>query len=420
MEKNCDEQSENNSDQQSERNSDEQSEKNCDKESEKDCAAATEKHEIVIIGGGICGLATALALHRKGLKSIVLERSETLRAVGGGIGLLPNAWRALDQLGVGSRLRSTAVLLQGIGESRCVKRSDLITVLADELPIGTIRLGSEVVSIDLDSVTEMPRLLLTSGSYIDAEIVIGCEGGRSKVAELLGLKASRAFDIGVFRGLTTYPNAHSMPHEFRRITKGKIGVGMLPITQHLINWFVALPTHLLSGDKFPHDPKHIKHMTLELIKDFPSSIQETIELSDLDSLSTAHLRYRAPWDLLLGTMRKGTVTVAGDAMHVMGPFLGQGGAAGLEDAVVLGRCLNMAMSGIEGTSKKEKIAKIEAGLDQYVKERRMRVLGLSTLTYLIGIIVGSTSPIVKMVVGLAIAILFRDRAFHVKYDCGKL
>nr|GMD78111.1 FAD-dependent urate hydroxylase-like [Ipomoea batatas] len=76
-------------------------------------APATEKHEIVIIGGGICGLATALALHRKGLKSIVLERSETLRAQGGGIGLLPNAWRALDQLGVGSRLRSMAVLLQG-------------------------------------------------------------------------------------------------------------------------------------------------------------------------------------------------------------------------------------------------------------------------------------------------------------------
>nr|GLL44411.1 uncharacterized protein LOC109177309 [Ipomoea trifida] len=400
-------------------------------------APATEKHEIVIIGGGICGLATALALHRKGLKSIVLERSETLRAQGGGIGLLPNAWRALDQLGVGSRLRSMAVLLQGgrdilidenkerkiervIGESRCMKRSDLITTLADELPIGTIRLGSEVVSIDLDSVTGTTLLLLTCGSYIDAEIVIGCEGWRSKVAELLGLKESRAFDVGAIRGLTTYPNAHSIPHEFRRIIKGEIWLGMLPITQHLIHWFVAFPTHLLSGEKFPHDPKHIKQMALELIKDFPSNLHEAIELSDLDSLSAAHLWYRAPWDLLLGTMRKGTVTVAGDAMHVMGPFVGQGGASGLEDAVVLGRCLGMAMSGIEGNNKKEKIAKIEAGLDQYVKERRIRVLGLSTLTYLIGIIVGSTSSLVKMVAGFAMAILFRDGASHVHYDCGKL
>ncbi|XP_019182169.1 PREDICTED: uncharacterized protein LOC109177310 isoform X2 [Ipomoea nil] len=351
-------------------------------------APAAEKHEIVIIGGGICGLATALALHR-GRDILIDENKE----------------RKIEHV---------------IGESRCLQRSDLITTLADELPIGTIRLGSEVVSIDLDSVTETPRLLLTCGSYIDAEIVIGCEGGRSKVAELLGLKASRAFDVGVIRGLTTYPNAHSMPHEFRRIRKGKIGVGMLPITQHLIHWFVNLPTHLLSGDKFPNDPKHIKQMALELIKDFPSNIHETIELSNLDSMSAAHLRYRAPWDLLLGTMRKGTVTVAGDAMHIMGPFIGQGGASGLEDAVVLGRCLGMAMSGIEGNNKKEKIAKIEAGLDQYVKERRMRVLGFSTITYLIGIIVGSKSPLIKMVAGFTLAILLRDRVSHVHFDCGKL
>ena len=53
-----------------------------------------------------------------------------------------------------------------------------------------------------------------------------------------------------------------------------------------------------------------------------------IEDSDVESLSPTHVRYRAPWNLLLGKFRKGTVIVAGDAMHVMGPFLGQGGAAG--------------------------------------------------------------------------------------------
>ncbi|XP_019199921.1 PREDICTED: zeaxanthin epoxidase, chloroplastic-like [Ipomoea nil] len=159
---------------------------------------------------------------------------------------------------------------------------------------------------------------------------------------------------------------------FAELEKEKLGLECFQLLNTLIHWFVALPTHLLSGDKFPHDPKHIKQMTLEIIKDFPSNIHETIELSDLDSLSTAHLRYRAPWELLLGSMHKGTITIAGDAMHVMGPFVGQGGASGLEDAVVLGRCLSMTMSGIEGNSKKEKIARMEAGLDQYVKERRMR------------------------------------------------
>lgn len=67
--------------------------------------SAEEEREIVILGAGICGLATALALHRKGIPSLVLERSEILRETGAGIGILDNGWRALDQLGVGAVLR---------------------------------------------------------------------------------------------------------------------------------------------------------------------------------------------------------------------------------------------------------------------------------------------------------------------------
>ncbi|GKD45443.1 putative FAD/NAD(P)-binding domain protein [Tanacetum coccineum] len=69
-----------------------------------------EDNEVVIIGAGICGLATALALHRKGIKSVVFERSESLRNVtGAAIGIRQNGWRALDQLGVADILRPTAV-----------------------------------------------------------------------------------------------------------------------------------------------------------------------------------------------------------------------------------------------------------------------------------------------------------------------
>ncbi|KAL6140696.1 hypothetical protein ACLB2K_058992 [Fragaria x ananassa] len=64
---------------------------------------------IVIVGGGICGLATGLALHRKGIRSLVLERSESLRASGAAIILHANGWRALDQLGVASYLRQTSI-----------------------------------------------------------------------------------------------------------------------------------------------------------------------------------------------------------------------------------------------------------------------------------------------------------------------
>ncbi|XP_031255496.1 monooxygenase 1-like [Pistacia vera] len=78
--------------------------------------AVFEDLDIVIVGGGICGLATALALHRKGMKSVVLEKSEVLRASGGAIAIQPNGWRALDELGVASKLRTNGILLERIHE----------------------------------------------------------------------------------------------------------------------------------------------------------------------------------------------------------------------------------------------------------------------------------------------------------------
>lgn len=51
-------------------------------------------------------------IFRKGIKSVVLERSDRLRATGAAIGVFPNGWRALHQLGIDSNLRSTAIQVQ--------------------------------------------------------------------------------------------------------------------------------------------------------------------------------------------------------------------------------------------------------------------------------------------------------------------
>jgi 2-polyprenyl-6-methoxyphenol hydroxylase-like FAD-dependent oxidoreductase len=64
------------------------------------------EEKIVVVGGGIGGLACALALHRVGLKSVVLEQSDTLRAAGSCISLWSNALRVLDVLGVGEQFRT--------------------------------------------------------------------------------------------------------------------------------------------------------------------------------------------------------------------------------------------------------------------------------------------------------------------------
>ncbi|XP_019156269.1 PREDICTED: FAD-dependent monooxygenase paxM-like [Ipomoea nil] len=118
--------------------------------------------DIVIVGGGIAGLATSLGLHRLGLQSLVLESSESLRITGFALTLWTNAWRALDALGVADSLRQHSLPItefqvisadSGLEKSsvpldvyrnrnvecRCLRRKLLLETLEKELPQGTVR-----------------------------------------------------------------------------------------------------------------------------------------------------------------------------------------------------------------------------------------------------------------------------------------
>ncbi|XP_021903477.1 uncharacterized protein LOC110818792 isoform X1 [Carica papaya] len=392
-----------------------------------------EEIEIVIAGGGICGLATALALHRKGIKSVILERAECVRATGSAIGVFPNGWRALDQLGVGSDLRPTAVPLLGVrdvslhngkrrestfsltsvGEGRCLKRSDLVKALANHLPSGTIRFNSQIVSVELDPLSSYPILHLKDGTTIRAKVLIGCDGANSVIGDFLGLKPKKVFSSLAVRGLTEFANRHGLPIEGVRIRRGNTMSGGVPLNDHLLYWFLLHKWNPTDLAKVAHDPELIQKMAIETLIEhkFPAERIEIVKRCDLNSLSLTRLRYRSPWEVLLGNFRKGTVTVAGDAMHVMGPFLGQGGSAAMEDAVVLARCL----AGKLGAKQK-----IEEALDEYIKERRMRLVWLSTQTYLVGSLLDTSSLIKKIFIMIFMALLFRNPTAHAKYDCGRL
>ncbi|XP_076903598.1 monooxygenase 1-like [Bidens hawaiensis] len=153
----------------------------------------------------------------------------------------------------------------------------------------------------------------------------------------------------------------------------------------------------------------IRQYTIELLSNYPQEIQEMAKNADINSLSFTHLRYRTPWDLLVGNFSRGTVTVAGDAMHIMGPFLGQGGSAALEDAVVLAR--NMATTGLND--------RVGAAFNEFVRQRRIRVVRLSLQAYLIGMLLGS-SRLEKIIWIILLKLLFPNQESHMDYDCGGL
>eukprot|EP01018_Ginkgo_biloba_P029757 Gb_17954 [translate_table: standard] len=381
---------------------------------------------IVIAGGGIAGLATALALHRVGLKSLVLERADGLRATGTAISIWKNAWKALDALGIGDELRQHHLQLQAVQmvstvvkeysceidgkrchELRCVKRSALLEAMAAALPPESIRKNSKIVRLQ-----QKPKSNFSSIVELEDGTVI-----RAKLGISPPILPGRC---GI-RGYATYPEGHHMePKFYLHFGKG-VNVGHMLVNEKEVYWFVSWVSNS-QDSQTAHDPELIRQEAMLLLKGFLETLTEMVQRSGSDTLNMLSLRLRWPWRMFFGTrLWKGTVTAAGDAMHPMIPDLGQGGCASLEDAVVLGRCLAEALKR-RVERDEEEAERIEEALKKYVEERRWRWAWLMGKACFTGFVQQGSWAIVR---------LLRDKIFlrlrsseiyfsHAEVDCGGL
>src|SRR5690242_7116913 len=160
----------------------------------------------VIVGGGIGGLACALALGRRGWQAEVLERAPEFTEVGAGLSLWSNALRALDALGVGDSVRGRAVLegqagirdpagrwlartdtaelARRYGPAAMLHRADLLGVLRGAVPAGVLRSGITVHQVQPDGT------VLHSAGESRADLVVGADGIRSVVRASLWPEAA--------------------------------------------------------------------------------------------------------------------------------------------------------------------------------------------------------------------------------------
>ncbi|KAK2994546.1 hypothetical protein RJ640_012545 [Escallonia rubra] len=382
---------------------------------------------VVIVGAGIAGLATAVALKRYGVRALVLERSEGLRATGSGLTLFPNAWLALEALGVAHKLSplyspSTKGFLTNIqsgatqevsmarshsgGGPRTVHRKALLEALAEELPFDTIRFSSKLKSIEAQELggSSIAVLHLEDCTTINTKILIGCDGVHSVVARWLGLTKPVSSGRWAVRGLAVFPHGHGF-------TQNMWGQGQ--------DLFLSLTRSFIGEDMTAGNPEQLLREVIEnFAKDFPSTYLDVVRHADLSTLTMSPLMLRLPWDVIFGNAHKGTITVAGDAMHPMTPDLGQGGGSSLEDAVVLGRHIG------ESVLANGRLVPREAAnaIGKYVKERRWRAAWLISGSYLAGWAQQDGSGWWRK--------FFRDVVFYrllfprllnaVKYDCGSL
>ncbi|KAF3796496.1 FAD-dependent urate hydroxylase [Nymphaea thermarum] len=398
--------------------------------------------DLVIVGAGIGGVATALGLHRLGLRSLVLESADSLRASGFALTQWSNAWKAMDALGVGGLLRQhhpqlrrltvtsnvtgetvTDLTFTRSGESndvevRCVSRQMLVETLSKQLPQGTIRFGSKVVSIEQDRKSCL--IHLADGTLIRAKVLIGCDGVNSVVAKWLGLPGLVSTGRSSIRGLAHYPEGHGFEPRFAQFFGNGARFGILPCDERTIYWFCTLLFNPQDDATTKDDPLKLREIVLSGIEGAPEAVS-VVEHTDLNSIMCSPLRYRSPWTMLWGhELCKGKVTVIGDAMHPMTPDIGQGGCSALEDAVVLVRCLGEALLGITG-SEEQRDQRVKEGLEKYVKQRRGRWFRLILTAYWVGRLQQSGGTAIsflrnRFMVGMLSWVTVQTSMF----DCGKL
>src|SRR5580704_8968709 len=184
------------------------------------------QENIAIIGGGIGGVAAAVALHQAGISTTLYERSREFREAGAGMMLWPNATRVLREMGLLEKLiaRSgpntnflvrasygTVLLNIALGQfdvpAVCSRRSDLLAVLLDALPPERVRLGCELTH--LEQTGSKVRLHFRGpdgGRQIEEHgAAIGADGLHSQVREaLFGPSAPIYRGYAVWRGVASY------------------------------------------------------------------------------------------------------------------------------------------------------------------------------------------------------------------------
>lgn len=306
---------------------------------------------ILVIGAGIAGLATAVAMQRRGYAVAVLEeRTDT--SSGAGISIWPNALAALDRIGVGQAVRDAGGritagalrwrdgswlrrpaperLIKALGEPLViVQRSALRDILTGALAPETIEYG--LSAIELTRAADGVRVRLSDGNDRTTDAVIGADGTRSVVARHLnGPLADRYVGYTAWRGVATC----AMDPELAGETLGPgVETGHVPMGADRLYWFAterAPEGQLSPGGELPYLQARFAN--------WPEPIPRMLAATTPDEVLRNDLYDRTP----ARTWARGPVVVVGDAAHPMRPHLGQGGCQGLEDAAVLAACVDQA------------------------------------------------------------------------------
>ena len=331
-----------------------------------------------LIGGGIGGLACALALAQRGFSARVFEQASAFGEIGAGIQLSPNCVRVLHALGLEPALRRVAFLPEGtemrdwrtgrmisttaLGRAAVdaygfpyyhVHRADLIDALAERAhadPRIALLVGGRIEQFEesADAVA-----VQCGGETHHGALVVGADGIHSVVrAQLFGAEAPRFTGNIAWRALV--PSERLRPGLVHPVATVWMGPG-----KHFVHYYVrggALINCVCVVEKagWQVESWTERGEHTELRRDF-AGWHETVDALIANMDPTACFKWalfdRAP----LPRWSSARATLLGDACHPTLPFMAQGAAMAIEDAAVLAECVATANAVPDALARYEKL-----------------------------------------------------------------
>lgn len=360
---------------------------------------------IAIIGGGIGGLTTAVALRHFGFDPKVYEQAPALLDVGAAIAIWPNAIRVLQKLNLADKVIERAGEIKAIqwldhnghlinrvslgdivvkSAAVALHRADLQEVLLDAVPQNSVYLGRSF--IDYSQTGKQVTVHFANGNSIETDILIAADGIHSKVrAKFLNDAPPSYRGYMVWRGIAENAPA-SLPPATAIELHGKgrrFGIG--PVGSGRVGWWAAsnaantkATAEERSGDRKTWQngeyisSKHTQETQRELLRLFDGwhrPVLQLIEGTPSGSILKTGAFDRRPSRL----WGQHAITLLGDAVHPMTPNFGQGGCMAIEDAMILARCF-------------EKYSAEEETLRKYEELRRSRTLAVTRYSRVYGAI----------------------------------
>jgi 2-polyprenyl-6-methoxyphenol hydroxylase-like FAD-dependent oxidoreductase len=312
--------------------------------------------EVAIIGGGIAGPVTALALHKAGIRATVYESyPSTADGLGGTIALAPNGMAALEIVGVADAVRAVAEpahrqvmavggkrvampALTGVEPYQVVRRGDLYRILHDRAAAEgvTIEHGRRLTEAREES--DRVTAVFADGSTVTADVLVGADGVQSTVRRLIDPDAPGPRYTGMlaFEGVS----AAEVPEEPGTMTFafGKRG--------YYIYW-PALGGGTTFGVNVPHPrPLTIKEARAVPSREWMASLLgvygEDVPGGDLlRHLPSEKLQVNGALYIMppVPHWYRGRLVLVGDAVHAPSNSSGQGASLAIESSIELARCL---------------------------------------------------------------------------------